>query len=518
RPEEEAFATALARLFVHGVPVDWPALFDGARVRAVEVPTYPFQHRRFWPDPSHAGRDAAGLGLVPAGHALLGAAVPLADADGAVLTGRLSLATHPWLADHTVLGRTLVPGTALVELAVRAGEEYGCERVEELTLGAPLVLPAGGAVRVQVTVGAADDDGRRPVGVHSRPESAEDVPWTVHATGLLGPWGEAPAAGGEFAVWPPAGAEAVPLDGFYAERAVTGFGYGPAFQGLRAVWRRGDEVFVEAELPDGTDPRGFRLHPALFDAALQATSLLTGDGVVPFAWEGVALHAEGATAVRARLSLRGPDRVRVALADPAGQPVATADGLAVRPVTDAPLDAAAAGSPLLRVDWVPAGRAGDPCDGALAVSGDADGRFTAALRAAGFTVAADGTDAAAGIAVLPAPSPDAEVLPSLRAALTVLQEAVAAEDRPLVVVTRDGGDPAVAAVRGLLRSAAAEHPGRVAALALDDEDPVPEALRTALGLLLDAAEPEAAVRGGEALVPRLVRCAGAGGVGSVRWD
>ena len=77
----------------------------------------------------------------------------LAGGGGVVLTGRVSVGVQPWLADHAVAGIVLFPATAFVELAVRAGDAAGCGRVEELALEAPLVLPAAGAVQVQVTVG-----------------------------------------------------------------------------------------------------------------------------------------------------------------------------------------------------------------------------------------------------------------------------------------------------------------------------------------------------------------------------
>nr|WP_261989299.1 type I polyketide synthase [Streptomyces sp. uw30] len=513
RPEETAALTALAQLFVHGVPVAWPALFTGPAVRPVEVPTYPFQRRRFWPEPSLSVKDAVAMGVDAVGHPLLGAAVPLAGSDGTVLTGRLSLASHPWLGDHRVHGRSLLPGAALAELALRAGEAYGCRRLAELILDTPLVAPDEGGVRLQVTVGPADADRRRTVTVQSRPEGDAEAPWTVNASGLLEGGEQTPAAEPELALWPPVDAEPVALDSFYADRASTGFGYGPAFQGLRAAWRRGDEVFVEAELPEGTEPGGFVLHPALFDAALQGTSLLVGDGVVPFSWEGVALYAEGVSAVRARLSLVAPDRVRVALADPTGRPVAGADALAVRAITAGQLEAAGAAGPLYRVEWVPAADvARNP--GTLNVSGDGDGTLTAALREAGLVLVEGGAEAE----VLVLPPPASDVRSAVADALAVLQDALAEEpERRLVLVTRDGDGPTGAAVRGLLRSAAAEHSGRLAVLALTD--PAPRALRAALGLLLHGAEPEVAVRSGEVLVPRLGRLRGPDGEGRApAWD
>ncbi|WP_307806884.1 polyketide synthase dehydratase domain-containing protein, partial [Streptomyces sp. FH025] len=244
--------------------------------------------------------NAVGLGQSPARHPLLGAAVALPASGGVVLTGRLSLSGQPWLADHVVAGRVVVPGAALVEMVVRAGDEAGCGRVEELLIESPLVLPARGGVRVQVTVDEADESGRRAVAVYAQAEdAASEGEWTRHATGVLasadGPvresWGQ----------WPPAGAEAVDLDGFYPALAGRGLAYGPAFQGVRAAWRRGEELFAEVALPDGVSAAGFGLHPALLDAALHV--IVGTDGrqdspEIPFAWGDVVVHVADAVVAR----------------------------------------------------------------------------------------------------------------------------------------------------------------------------------------------------------------------------
>jgi KS-AT-KR-ACP domain-containing polyene macrolide polyketide synthase/pimaricinolide synthase PimS2/candicidin polyketide synthase FscD len=118
---------------------------------------------------------AAGLSAVR--HPLLAAAVELAEAGGFLLTGRLSVAAQAWLADHAVHGVVLVPGAALLEMAVRAGDEAGCGQVAELTMAAPLVLQAEGRIAVQVTVGAPDEavpPGQHPVASRRRPRHPLD--------------------------------------------------------------------------------------------------------------------------------------------------------------------------------------------------------------------------------------------------------------------------------------------------------------------------------------------------------
>ncbi|WSZ05007.1 acyltransferase domain-containing protein [Streptomyces sp. NBC_00872] len=350
RTEEAALITSLGRLHTAGVPLDWHAFFAGTGARRVDLPTYAFQHERYWPAPPP---DAAGTrgGADATGHPLLGGTLELADGDGLVFTGTLSTRTHPWLAQHAVAGRIPLPGTAFVELAIRAGDEAGCDRIQELTLTEPLVLPEHAPVRVQVRLSRADGIGWRTVTVHSRPEGAGQGPWTEHATGVLTPGGHGagPEADAEpdaeaepeaktaaAAVrdhWPPEGAEPVDLDDHYERLADQGFDYGPPFQGLRALWRRGDERYAEAVLPaEVTDAEAYGLHPALLDAARHA-AMTDGAGSLPVRWRGVSLRASGATALRIRL-LPGDDGAMALRADDfSGAPVLDVEELRVRPLS-----------------------------------------------------------------------------------------------------------------------------------------------------------------------------------------
>ncbi|MEU8927876.1 type I polyketide synthase, partial [Kitasatospora sp. NPDC048545] len=492
RAEDTSVLTALARLHVTGAHVDWAALLAGTGARTVEVPTYAFQHRHYWPAVTLArGGDVRLAGLGAAEHPLLGAAVELVNTDGYLFTGRLSARSHGWLADHVVMGSVLVPGTALVELAVRAGDEVGCDLVEELTLAAPLVLPDRGGVRVQVWVGEPDASGRRALTMHGRPDDADGTDWTLHASGVLGS-GAVPVAF-DAAVWPPAGAEAVDLTGLYEGLAEAGFEYGPAFRGLRAAWRRADEVFAEVALPEGTDGSGFGLHPALFDACLHAFALTGSDERgVPFAWEDVALHASGASSVRVRLTPSAGAGVSLAIADTEGNPVATVGSLVVRPVSAG--EAGPVGRDgLFRVDWVPVKTA----------------------AATEFVVVESLAEVPADVPPVVVIETAADEVHARTASVLGLVQGWLAEERfaasRLVFVTRGvvaGEDLAGAAVWGLVRSAMSEEPGRFGLVDLAGSEELPPAV---LGL----DEPELLVRDGEVLAARLVRTEAA--AGAVVW-
>ncbi|MFE6582732.1 SDR family NAD(P)-dependent oxidoreductase, partial [Streptomyces rochei] len=520
REEVTTALAALAELHVSGVAADWGTVLDGTGARAVDLPTYAFQHEYFWPTGTVAGTgDIRLAGLGAAGHPLLGAAVELATGDGVVFTGRLSAQSHPWLADHAVQGAVLVPGTALLELAVRAADEVGCDAVEELTLPAPLVLPERGAVRIQVSVGEPNDSGRRTITMHSRDDAGdEQQPWTLNAEGVLAPDTVAPEF--DASVWPPRDAEPVDVSDCYERLADAGLRYGPVFQGLRAAWRRGDEVFAEVALSEATDGTAYGLHPALSDAALHASFAFgEGDapGGVPFIWEGVSLHASGASALRVRLSRTGDDTLAVHMADPSGAPVASVESLTVRAATAGvrPDDASRA---LYRVEWVPARDAdGDALPGQVGVLGTIGTTALAGLPGDGFVVFADladlagagevpgtvlvGADAGAGGADVVGSVHDAAVraLELIRAWLA--EERFAASR--LVFVTRDTEDASdlhAAAVRGLVRSASLEHPGRFGLLHVEHGTDI-----GALTAALSVEETETAVRDGEVRVPRLTR-------------
>jgi acyl transferase domain-containing protein/acyl carrier protein len=535
--EERALVSALAQLHARGVEVDWSASFTEFGASRVQLPTYAFQRRRYWLDAGARTADAADLGQAPAGHPLLGAVVWIADEgdEGAtvVLTGRLSLRTQSWLADHTVSGVVLAPGTAVVDVALRAADEVGARVVEELVLEAPLTVPERGGVALQAVVDPPDGTGCRRFSLYSRVEgSPADGHWERNATGVVGSTEQRSA----FFVphWPPADASAVDVDDLYGRLAEQGYWYGPAFRGLRAAWRRDGEVFAELSLPDDVDASAFGVHPALFDAALHAIAAGedtgTGAPAVPFSWVGISLYAAGGRHLRAHLVLTRPDEYTLTLADATGRPVASVASLTVRPLSAGQLkpDRANHADALFQVSWKRLDRAqGDPPQ-RWAVVGDDDEFGRLGPRYLGFRELAECVSAGTvvpDVVVMPVadePGTDAgaearrlahRALAGVRA---FLAEPLLSPCR-LVVATRGAQDAPVASsdvatscVRGLVRAAEAENPGRFVLADVSEGDVLALAAGTGSG------EPEFAVRGGQVWVPRLGRAPEPSGTSD--WD
>ncbi|MGE6731327.1 type I polyketide synthase [Streptomyces sp. NPDC059900] len=526
------FLTSLAEVWVQGVDVDWTGALAGSGARRVDLPTYAFQRKRYWLDEQAVSGDAASLGLAGAGHALLGAAVPVADGDEVLLTGRLSRLTHPWLAGHTVLGSDVVPSSVFVELAVRAGDETGCTALDELSLAAPLVLPRTGGLQLQVRVGASDDTGRRTVTVSARTDAADTL-WTVHASGFLSADATADESG--ITEWPPPGAENIALDDSVdvaPDDDSVESGTPGTLPGVTAAWRSGDSLFAELSLPEQLQAgcAYFGLHPALLDMAVQVVRLAGDDQAItaePITadWHGVRLHATGAAALRVRLD-RTPDGFTLLAADRVGHPVLSAERVAPRALTARTLNTSLKHGydALFETAWQPLrGTRADTGAPRWGLLGDRPG-----LTVPGAPVFADIAAVAAAAtpvdAVLldltrPHDAPSGADVPGfVRGAahrmLALLQEWLAQERLAatrLVVATRGAmsplgegtADPQAAALWGLVRSAQSEAPGRIVLVDLDGDPRSADALAAVLA----SQEPQTAIRDGAVLVPRLRRVA-----------
>jgi acyl transferase domain-containing protein/aryl carrier-like protein len=530
RPEPQSFLALLGAAHASGAPVDWAPLFEGSGASAAELPTYPFQRQHYWLALNAAGGDASSLGQTATEHPLLGASIVLASEDSQLFTGRISLVTHPWLKDHAVAGTAILPGTAFAELALRAGAEVGAEHLAELILEAPLPIPESGAVQLQLSLTPSEsEEDSFEVAIYSRIEATEggeedsERPWTSHASASLDSQEPAPQDF-DATAWPPPGAEPIETEDFYDLAAAAGLDYGPAFQGLEAAWRDGEEIYAEISLApeQAREARGFGVHPALLDAALHPALLSAdrGEGVrLPFGFAGVRLgDGRGAAALRVRVRSDG-ESISLDAADTDGLAVCSIASLSLRQVDPSQLKLAAKEpDSLFGLDWAEV-ELGEAADADLEIHRDPESLLAAfATAAAGEAQGnGDGGGRAAELFVYAPPSPGGDPAKAAHAldveALEMLQAFLGDEelDRSrLAILTRgamaldpgESPDPASASLWGLVRSAQSEHPGRFSLIDTDGSEASEAVLAAALEI---AAEPQLALRTGVATAPRLAK-------------
>jgi polyketide synthase 12 len=499
------FALSLAEAQVHGVPLDWDAWHGGSAARPVSLPTYPFQRQRYWLEQTAGDSDPRALGLAAAGHPLLGASIAAARGPQLLLTGRISRASHPWLAEHTVAGAALLPAAFFCELALRAAEEAGAVAIGKLRLLDPLVLPDRGAIQIQVVVSEPDGKGSREVSVHSRLElgpedGGEDGdPWACNARAGLRL--EPPEAPQPPAAWPPPEAEPLDVEEVHERLRDRGIELGEAFQGLRAAWRDGAGLYAEIGLAEGRTEEAsrFGLHPALLQVALQLACLHAGGEApevrLPVSLDAVTINSTGASALRVWLTQGKDDGIDIGLAAGDGSPLGSVVGLEAGPIELERLPGAGQRrDSLLQLDWTEVE--------AVAPEVESDSHVVVEE-------------------LVPSPS-DASCPEAARRmaerALVRLQEWIAGEptdDSRLAILTRgavavaagEAPDLVSAPLWGLVRSAQAEHPDNFLLVDTDDSELSREQLPAAL-LTAVANEPQLALREGRLLAPRLARVQG----------
>ncbi|WP_191499889.1 type I polyketide synthase, partial [Mycobacterium simulans] len=354
-PDLETLASGLAQLHTHGHSPSWQSLYPQART--IALPTYPFQHRRYWLTTARSAEVSA-AGLHRPDHPLLGAITTVPDQDQTLISGRLSASTQGWLADHRVGGTVVFPATGFLDLVLYAGGHVGCPGVDELVLHTPLVLVDDHSTDLQITIHPVSDTGRRSVTVHARSSGEQhDSTWVLHASASVSAE-QIPTPDPS----PLAVVEAIDVGGFYDDLAGVGLQYGPRFQGVEGLGHDPadpDTVYADIVLPADTDITGYGIHPALLDAALHPLVTLGGPDAdstgprVPFALTGITLYAAAATHLNVRASRTGPDTYTVHATDPVGAPVITISALNLRALPDAPaptISATTRGS-LFCLDW-----------------------------------------------------------------------------------------------------------------------------------------------------------------------
>ncbi len=336
--ESGAVLAALARAHTRTAqPVRWERTYSGTGP-AADLPTYRFQRQRYW----HPNAVAA----PGRHHPLAGQPIALAGTGDRWFAGTLAV-DEPWfVAQHTLFGRPVLPASAMLEWAFAAarhgtGENAGSWALREVRFAALLAFPEHAPVTAQAVVHTGG------VRCFARPADRPDEPWTEHVTvASAGATGE-PRAGRVDLQHLRGGLTERAAGPLYEQLARRGLGYGPAFRGLRRLFRDGDDAVALVETGQAAaDTGAFVLDPVVLDACFHiAAAFLPADreGVwLPAAVDRVVIHDRLPGRVWCHARWRGPGPagsyamdLRVLSED--GEVLVDIDGLRLHPASPATL-------------------------------------------------------------------------------------------------------------------------------------------------------------------------------------
>ncbi|MBT8144882.1 MAG: polyketide synthase dehydratase domain-containing protein, partial [Gammaproteobacteria bacterium] len=350
---------ALATLYASGAEIDWQSVDRGYAGEMLRLPTYAFDRKRHWIDvPPAPPASRAASGVLETGHPLLGSQLrsPL---DAIQFESRLGVIQHPWLSDHIVFDRLVVPATAYLEMLLSAAGRAtnGSVDLEDVFIHAPIIVDPGGETTVQIIVESAEEAGRLRIVTPATSAIGEDA-WTEHVSARFRLSTADAEQGGLPDVEAVAGrcADAVDLDAHYRDMAETGVDFGPAFRTVDRMRRGDNESIGWVSAPgakQGAEPSGFWLHPAQLDGCLQVAREALPESVredrdaalIPMRLAGVKVYGPGSATVVSHATLdKSSDtadsfELNIEIRDIDGRRIADLHGLRLARVDRKQLDA-----------------------------------------------------------------------------------------------------------------------------------------------------------------------------------
>ena len=355
----QSILDAVGQLHLAGAEINWRGLDPDNVGRPITLPTAHFHRRRYWfsantPVPAASGKST--------GHPLLGVRLnsPLAT-ETVQFEAILSSTSVPFIADHVVQQRVIMPAAAMIDMALRAGRIAGdatCD-IENFLILHPLALDVDAPRIVQTVV-------RRAAGrvtsfeIASCDTEGAASDWMTHAQGDYAPALEVSAATGPDTTKLD---QAISAEDHYRSLERRGLTFGPSLHGVRSVRRRDGVAVGEIVTPNAAGEGDFSIHPAQLDACLQiiAPALANDDNstFLPVGIDRIRLARLPGQSVQAHVAVRGRQlsliRADVVILDAIGE-VGRLEGVSLRPAR------AAASSDLYNVEWRPVAVSDDRAD------------------------------------------------------------------------------------------------------------------------------------------------------------
>ena len=501
----QTFVASMGALYVAGAPIKWPAVYSGRAAARVDLPSYPFERRKFWL--SETALPVAANGDV---HPLLGDPIDIA---GDEETHRWSVTLDnerlAYLDDHRVEAIRLFPAAGYIEIAVSAGKAVlGSETVilDSLSFAQPMLIEPGIGRLVQTRLTGGVDG--FTFAIYSKPKGATAEGWMRHVSGMLRP-GDACRDRLDIEALRGRCTEMVTGRAFYGTWKARGNEWGPTFQGIETLWVGKGEALARISVPAAIhDPESYCAHPGLLDSSGQGLALLGGSGSdSPFVAYDLARFASYASwrgnGFWSHVTLNGTRDAQglllgnIRVADDSGRVVADVEGIRFKFLSPgATLNPA---EWLYRIESVPHVTVpAEPLTWSLVGNADADA-LVSALVARGHAARRVSPDGPFGGDRLVA------VQSTLAEAVALAQRLAAQGEGPRLWLLN--GSRAVSAFG---RAFAAEHPSLWAGTFEIDEEARGQADRIVDFLIGAGAEDRLRLQGGELGVERLERFAVSG--------
>ncbi len=292
QPDAAQMRKSLGALFTLGRRIDWD-LVDGAQQRPpVSLPTYPFQNERYW---FRVGK--AKVRRQQSEQPLLGRRLRSPGLPGPAYETTLDADSLPYLWDHRAYGTPIFPAAAFLDMALSAAalQHDAPPAVEEMTVQETLILPAEGERSLQMLLTPTADDSMEARMYSASEEEAARGAWQLHAYAKISRTAGIPADVPTLDAARAACARSLPADEFYAVLHSSGMEYGPDFQNIRELWLGDSQALARVELQEHLTTAGYRLHPALLDACLQAVGAAffgSEETFLPIAFDTLDLYRE----------------------------------------------------------------------------------------------------------------------------------------------------------------------------------------------------------------------------------
>ena len=279
--------SSLAQLYCQGHRIDWAAFYSHRRLHRLPLPTYPFQHQRYWLDrpipatitPAQSPQPSAPALVKPllssaqsSHHPLLGPAIPT-PLKQRIFQQSLSPATAPFLQGHQLNHQVIFPGAAFFDLALSAGAlVLPAQAVELRSVTLVRSLRLDTTSQSLQTILSPEETGYR-FQIYSQAEAD----WILHCEGTV--------VGVEKQTHPaPEHLAALEINqlqqklsahqsgaAHYQHCDRLGLQYSGDFRAVQTIWRGKGQALGQIQLPQhsSSGQEQYHCYPALLDACFQ---------------------------------------------------------------------------------------------------------------------------------------------------------------------------------------------------------------------------------------------------------